>query len=188
MLEGSHASFKHPHILPLCLLLMGSLPRSREHFVSLMTYPYPKVDCLMSNKRNETRINFAKECPQSYRTGNAWCKVASDLYQLNGWHFLVLVDYYSNLTEVEDLQSLTSKFVIQHMKRIIARHGIMDTLITDNEPQNKIQEFAEFTKLYGIQHLTSSPLQPQSNGLAAEKAVQTIKQMMIKCMETNSDF
>lgn len=116
-----------------------------------------------------------------------WSKVSSDLFELNGRHFLVLVDYYSNFIEVENLQSLTSKSIIQHMKRIIARHGIMDTLITDNGPQYKSQEFAEFTELYGIQHITSSPLRPQSNGLA-EKAVQTIKGMMIKCMETNSDF
>ena len=116
-----------------------------------------------------------------------WSKVGSDIFELQGRHYLILVDYYSNYIEVEALPALTSRSVIQQMKRILARHGIMDLLISDNGPQYSSAEFKEFTRQYGIQHLTSSPLRPQSNGLA-EKAVQTIKRMMIKCIQTNTDF
>ena len=60
------------------------------------------------------------------------------------------------------------------MKRNIARYGLFEELISDNGPQYSSSEFEAFMKDYGIQHTTSSPLYPQSNGLA-EKAVQTIK-------------
>lgn len=116
-----------------------------------------------------------------------WTKVAADLFELAGKHFIVMVDYYSNFIEVEDLANQSAKEVIRNMKRIISRHGIMMTLLTDNGPQFTSSEFKDFTEQYGIDHITSSPYRPQSNGLA-EKAVQTIKRMMIKCAETSEDF
>ena len=41
-------------------------------------------------------------------------------------------------------------------------------------------------KEYGITHVTSSPLHPQSNGLA-EKAGQTVKRIIKKCQDSGED-
>ena len=116
-----------------------------------------------------------------------WSKVGGDLFELDGLHFVILVDYYSNFIEIEKLSHLSTSAVVKAMKRTIARHGIMDTFISDNGPQFSSAEFASFMEEYGIQHLTSSPYRPQSNGLA-EKSVQTIKRMMMKCHESGEDF
>ena len=62
----------------------------------------------------------------------------------------------------------------------------MDTLMSDNGPQYTSAEFKSFVASYGIQHITSSPLYSQSNGLA-EKAVQTVKNLMKKCKESGDD-
>ncbi|XP_056017006.1 uncharacterized protein LOC130053652 [Ostrea edulis] len=62
----------------------------------------------------------------------------------------------------------------------------MDTLISDNGPQYTSAEFAKFTSAYGILHITSSPLHQQPNGLA-ERAVQTVKNIIHKCQETGDD-
>ena len=70
---------------------------------------------------------------------------------------------------------------------MIATHGIMNILVSDNGPQFASREFAEFASNYNIQHNTSSPLRPQSNGLA-KKAVQTIKGLMTKCSRAGDDF
>lgn len=43
-----------------------------------------------------------------------------------------------------------------------------------------------FVASYGIEHVTYSPLYPQSNGLA-EKSVQTVKNLMKKCLESGDD-
>ncbi len=58
----------------------------------------------------------------------------------------------------------------------IARHGIPDTLITDNGPQFSSQQFSDFASAYQFEH---SPHYPQSNG-KAEKAVQIIKNVLKK--------
>ena len=69
--------------------------------------------------------------------------------------------------------------VIAHMKSIFARHGIPELIISDNGPQYSCQAFSEFANKYQFQHVTSSPLYPQSNG-EAERAVKTIKGLLKK--------
>ena len=67
------------------------------------------------------------------------------------------------------LTSTTSADVINHLKLVYAENGIPETLrlVSDNRPQYthcSSQEFAAFYKQSGIDHVTSSPLYPQSNG------------------------
>jgi hypothetical protein len=117
-----------------------------------------------------------------------WNKVGTDLLELEGSHYLLLTDYYSNFIEIEPLQHDTrSSTVIKRIKAHIARYGIMETLISDNGPQYASAEFEKFTKDYGINHITSSPTYQQSNGLA-EKAVQTMKDLMDKCKKSGDDM
>ena len=61
-----------------------------------------------------------------------------------------------------------------------SRHGIPEKLRTDNGPQYSSREFTSFCHTYGIEHHTSSPRYPQSNG-EAERAVQTVKNLWMKC-------
>ena len=75
-----------------------------------------------------------------------WAKVGADLCSLNGKDYLVTVDYYSNFAEVDRLSKTTSKSVIKRLKQHFARHGIPDTLITDNGPQFSCQQFREFAE------------------------------------------
>ena len=117
-----------------------------------------------------------------------WNKVGTDLFEHEGDNYLILVDYFSNFIEVVPLrQDTKSETVIKHIKMNIARYGIMETLISDNGPQYSSAQFADFTKSYGINHVTSSPIYPQSNGLA-EKSVQTVKNLITKCKATGDDI
>ena len=63
------------------------------------------------------------------------------------------------------------------MKSVFSRHGIPETVVTDNGPQYSSQEFAAFANQYGFTHTTSSPHFPQSNG-HAERAVKTVKKLL----------
>lgn len=117
-----------------------------------------------------------------------WSKVGTDLFEVNGYHYLIMVDYYSNFIEVAPLKQDTStSTIVKNMKANIARYGVMDTLVSDNGPQFASREFKDFVEAYGINHVTSSPLYQQSNGLA-ERAVQTVKNLTKKCFETGDDI
>ena len=47
-------------------------------------------------------------------------------------------------------------------------------------PQLDLEEFKDFSKSWGFEHVTSSPKYPQSNG-EVERAVQTMKTILNKC-------
>ena len=60
---------------------------------------------------------------------------------------------------------------------MFARYGIPEILRSDKGPQFSSQEFAQFAEKYQIEHVTSSPHFPASNG-QAERAVQTVKKLL----------
>jgi len=109
----------------------------------------------------------------------AWERIGSDLFQLDGKTFIIVVDYYSRWIEVRPLNPTTSQAAINALKSIMAHHGIPDVIVSDNGPQYASAEFKEFAKSYGFTHVTSSPRYPQSNG-EVERAVQTAKNILKK--------
>ena len=111
-----------------------------------------------------------------------WQKIASDLFTWDGRQFLVTVDYLSRFFEIDELPSTTSVAVIRKLSAHFARHGIPETFVSDNAAQFTSQEFKDFARNWDFEHTTSSPLYPQSNGLA-EKAVQTAKKILTKAKE-----
>lgn len=115
-----------------------------------------------------------------------WEIVATDIFELDGCSYLVLVDAYSGFFEVSLLNGTKSYSVITHCKSQFARHGIPDKLVSDNGPQFASQEFSNFAQQYGFHHTTSSPHFPQSNGLA-ERYVQTAKNLLKKAKQAGTD-
>ena len=76
-----------------------------------------------------------------------WQKVATDLFELNRQSYLLVVDYYSRYPEVIKLHSTTSAAIISALKTIFSRHGIQQTVISDNGPQYNSFEIKEFPPL-----------------------------------------
>ena len=106
-----------------------------------------------------------------------WEKLATDLFELNGSTYIVLVDYYSRFVEVQKLTSTTSANVIAFLKPMFCRYGIPATLISDNGPQFSSAEMKQFAEAYGFHHITTSPYYPQANG-QAERTVRTVKNLL----------
>ena len=114
-------------------------------------------------------------------------KVGADLFELNGVHYLLVVDYYSKFPIVRRLgRDLTATSVIAHLRSIASEYGVPETLISDNGPQFANYKFKEFCAEYGIDHNTSSPRFPQSNGMA-ERTVQTVKNLLKRSLTSNQD-
>ncbi|KAL8582115.1 hypothetical protein ACOMHN_004035 [Nucella lapillus] len=108
-----------------------------------------------------------------------WERVATDLLELKGKTYIVVVDYLSRWAEIRPLKTETSKATINALKSIFATHGIPDIVMSDNGPNFASCEFMDFAQNYKFTHNTSSPRYPQSNG-EAERAVQTIKALLKK--------
>ena len=127
--------------------------------------------CVMESKHRREPLMTTKlpEYP--------WQVLAKDLFELKGDHYLLVSDYFSRYLEVVRLATTTSSSVIRALKMIFSRYGIPEVLRSDNGPQYASKEFEEFAKSYGFRHETSSPLYPQSNGLA-EHMVQTAKRLL----------
>lgn len=79
------------------------------------------------------------ECPR-----RPWQKIGSDLFTLEGKTYLLVVDYFSRFIEIAALYNTRSTDVINHLKSMFARHGIPETLMSDNGPQFSGQAFTSF--------------------------------------------
>ena len=108
-----------------------------------------------------------------------WQTVGSDLFELNGSSYLLVVDYLSAFVEIAKLNNTSSASIVNNLKSIFARHGIPEIVVTDNGPQYSSQTFTAFADAHGFTHRTSSPIYPQSNGVS-ERAVKTIKGLLKK--------
>jgi len=86
-----------------------------------------------------------------------WSKVATDLFTLSGKNYITVVDYFSDFVEVAELEDITSRAVIQARKEQFSRHGIPDTVVSDNGSQYSRHEFHEFSLSWEFNHVTSSP-------------------------------
>ena len=78
-----------------------------------------------------------------------WSKLGSDLFEFNGVHYLLSVDYYSKWIEIAKLDDLTSSNIICHLKSQFARYGIPDELVSDNGPQYTSSPFKDFSMAAG---------------------------------------
>ena len=105
-----------------------------------------------------------------------------------------LTDSYSIYFEPELLRQNTATCLINNMKKVFARYGIPQQVVSDNGSQyantrnllNSTHQFKEFAREWGFRHTTSSPEYPQSNG-AAERAVQTAKRILKKAEADGKD-
>ena len=98
---------------------------------------------------------------------------------LEGKMFLVVIDAHSKWIEVFPMSSTTALTTVQQLRQLFSRFGLPDSIVSDNGTQFTAQEFGDFCKSNGIQHIRVSPYHPSSNGLA-ERAVQVFKQGMKK--------
>ena len=89
--------------------------------------------------------------------GYPWQRIATDLFELDGAMYLVVVDYFSRFPEVIKLRSTTSHSIIDSLKTLFAHYGRPEVVRSDNGPQYTSVEFAEFSTKYGFPHVTSSP-------------------------------
>ena len=64
--------------------------------------------------------------------------VGTDLFKIDGTHYVLTVDYFSRYAGVIQLTSTTSAAVIRALKSVFSRHRIPETVRSDNGPQDMV--------------------------------------------------
>ena len=133
---------------------------------------------------NSFQKNNQKETLMSHPIPNRpWSKIGCDIFEWNKGHYLVLVDYYSDWIEFDQMRNQTAAETIDLMQRQFARWGIPDEIVTDCGKNFDSAEFSQFCQRKKIKHTKSSPHHHQSNG-KSESAVKIAKTMLRKSAKT----
>ena len=80
--------------------------------------------------------------------------------------FLVIVDAHPKWLEVLPVSNATTTVTIEQLLNVFTTHGLPYTIVSDNGSVFTSDEFPQFVKQNGIEHIRTSPYHPASNGLA----------------------
>ena len=133
---------------------------------------------LCQSQQNSTAIiqKYVSEVPP-----HPWHTLGSDLFYFQRIDFLVVVDYFSKYLIMRKIANSTSSAVIKELGMIFSEFGKPQVFRSDNGPCYSSQEFKFFMQNWLIEHRTSSPHYPQSNGLA-ESMVKVSKNLIEKAV------
>ena len=105
-------------------------------------------------------------------------KISMDLFSYASKTYLAIVDRYSGYLWCYKLSGQDTETVLGHLAELCKEHGFPKSVMSDNGPCFR-SGFSEWVTSKGGDHITSSPLYPQSNGLA-ENAVKRAKHLLEK--------
>ena len=111
-------------------------------------------------------------------------KVGIDLFEVDGFNFLIISRYFSWYPVIKQPTSTTSSSIIAVTKETFALLGVPREVISDNGPQ--YQSAYNFCEEWGIKHTTTSPLHVQSNGYI-ECQIHYLKSIIKKCIKSDGD-
>ena len=134
---------------------------------------------ICQSQQNSTPViqNYISEVPP-----HPWHTLGSDLFYFQRIDFLVVEDYFSKFLIVRKIPSSTSSAVIKELGMIFSEFGNPQIFRSDNGPCYSSQEFRFFMQNWLVEHRTSSPHYPQSNGLA-ESMVKVSKNLIEKAVK-----
>ena len=113
---------------------------------------------------------------------HTWHMLGTDLFYWNKIDYLVIGDYFSKYLIVRRLPNSSTHAVIKELGLVFTELGRPFVLRSDNGPCYSSREFHNFLNFYQVDHITSSPHYPQSNGFA-EALVGITKKLMDKSLK-----
>ena len=137
---------------------------------------------LTAKQKLEPNLTLGQEVPLW-----PWTKLGTDIFHFKSVSYLLIVDYTSQYPVVHKFMSLTGQHIGNYIKLIFSEYGWPETLVSDNGPWYTLEIFANLMVQYNVNHITSSPHYPKSNGLA-EKYVQIVKNLFHKAKEEDKNL
>ena len=113
---------------------------------------------------------------------HTWHALGTDLFYWNKIDYLVVGDYFSKYLIMRKFPNSSTHAVIKELGLIFTELGRPFILRSDNGPCYTSREFHNFLSFYQVNHITSSPHYPQSNGFT-EALVGIAKKLMEKSVK-----
>jgi hypothetical protein len=153
---------------------------------------WPKLDAELAHACTECQENAKKPSniePTVWQWPTApWKRIHVDFAgPFLDHQFLVVVDAHSKWVEVEIMRNITAAGTIKALRRIFARFGLPERLVSDDGSQFTSAEFQQFLKMNNIHHTLTAPGHPATNG-QAERFVQNFKNALKKMRDQSGDL
>ena len=103
-----------------------------------------------------------------------WQDLTADFFHHHNSDYLLIADTFCKYSFLYKVSSKAAEPVILKLKSLISQYGPPRRLSTDNGPPFSSETFATFMQQQHIEHITSSPHYPKSNGFI-ERQIKTIK-------------
>ena len=124
--------------------------------------------------------------PRDVREG-PWQEIAADYFTHSSKDYLLIADIFSKYPFVYSTHSKTHNSLIQCLQDLFSQFGMPLHFFSDNGPPFSSEPFSSFLTSLGIEHITSSPLYPQSNGFI-ERQIKTIKTALTTAQPSGSSI
>ena len=118
---------------------------------------------------------------------HAWHTLGTNLFYWNKIDCLVVRDYFSKYLIVRELPNSSTHAVIKELRLIFTELGRPFILRSDNGHCYSSREFHNLLSFYQVNHVTSSPPSPKSNGFA-EALVGIAKKLMEKSVKDGKQW
>ena len=103
-----------------------------------------------------------------------WEEIAADYFTHSNKDYLLIADPFSKYPFIFKVHSKTSDSIVHCLQDLFSQFGTPTHFHSNNRPPFSSEPFSCFLTSLGINHITSSPLYPKSNGFR-ERQIKTIK-------------
>ena len=132
----------------------------------------------------------SKQPPETLRNElpmtKPWTSLTTDIFELNGKSYLIVVDHYSKFIVVHKVTDHSAEQTMAKILDIFSEFGVPDELHSDRGTNYTSSLFLAFCKGLDIKLSFSSA--HHHSGNPAEHSVQIVKNIMKKCKYTNTNW
>ena len=138
--------------------------------------------CTKFKASQSTQPMLPRDIPDS-----PWQELAADYFTHKGKDYLLIANTFSKYPFVYKVHSKTTDSIINRLQDLFSQFGKPQRFFSDNGPPFSSEPFSQFLTSHAINHITSSPLYPRSNGFI-ERQVKTIKTSLATTQASNTSL
>ena len=148
--------------------------------LSQNTVYLPGLDAKIANNVNHCKTCTQHKAKQAVQPmlprdvpDSPWQDLAADFFTYNHKEYPLIADTFSKYPFIYQT-SKTAEYIIKKLQNLISQYGPPKKFFSDNGPPFSSEAFQKILASQYIDHITSSPHYPKSNGFI-ERQIKTIK-------------